>query len=472
MPETSAPIPSDPADPRDTDTGFPARLDEIDRWLQGEAPLWLKKAGAGQGLLAEAREAGWELRQWGKTIFGQIAGGTARLLLYFPPGQAGAVNLAALAAAARAWQTSGGLPLTVKFVWGSPEEALLAEHSAELAADAIIYARGEYRRGRPLVSLGLKGLLEVELRVKTLSKDAPGAYSEIMPGASWLLVQAIAAIKSENLEVQIEDFEEGLAPVAVEESAALRKALPDLKPELAQRLRDYGLNEYIFNLNDWLVLQTQFMVPAVNVSALECGSFDKAGRLKLPATARARLDFWLVPYQDPAGVFEKLRQHLLAREFGPELEIIQLPGAFRPSHTPLSARFVQDVLAAGEAVGAPPLVAPLALFSGPLAALKEAAGNPPAICFGLGRSRVSRAVFTTQARWLAHLFPLVPSGDAAMFEIYPDRPVPVPKKTVEPPDAPDLTDFSQLIPDFPESDLQDEPFGTVPQNEPGNPYRS
>jgi hypothetical protein len=190
--------------------------------------------------------------------------------------------------------------------------------------------------------------------------------------------------------------------------------------------------------------------------------------LKLPATARARLDFLLVPYQDPGQVFEKLRQHLLTREFGPQLEISQLPGALRPSHTPLAARFVQDVLTAGEAVGAPPMVAPVGLFSGPLAALKEAAGNPPAICLGLGRRRVSRADFTTQTRWLAHLFPLVLSGDAAMFEIYPDRPAPAAKKLAEPPDAPDLTDLSELIPDFPELDLPDEPFGPVTENEPGN----
>ena len=220
------------------------------------------------------------------------------------------------------------------------------------------------------------------------------------------------------------------------------------------------------------MLQTQFMVPTVNVSAVECGSFDKAGRLKLPATARALLDFLLVPYQDPAQVFEKLRQHLMAREFGPQLEIIQLPGALRPSHTPVSARFVREALAAGEVVGAPPLLAPLALFTGPLAALKEAAGNPPAVCFGLGQSRVSRADFTTQARWLAHLFPLVPGGDAAMFEIYPDRPAAAASKPPEPPDAPDLTDLTQLIPDFPEMDLLDEPFGAVTKNEPGNPGQS
>ncbi|MBN9388757.1 MAG: peptidase dimerization domain-containing protein [Chloroflexi bacterium] len=467
MSETSAPIQTDTPG-----SDFPARLAGVDTWLQREAAFWLKKAGDEQGLLAEARADGWQLKQWGKSVFGQVGNGPGRLLVYLPPGRASAVNLAALMAATQSWQTTGDLPLTLKFLYGPVEEALLAGHSEDLAADAIIYVRGDYRRGRPLVSLGVKGLLEVELRVKTMSKDAPSAYSEVMPGASWLLVQAITALKSESLEVQIEDFEEGLSPLPFEESQALRKALPDFKPELAQRLRDYGLNEYIFNLNDWLVLQTQYMVPTVNVSALECGSFDTSGRLKLPATARARLDFLLVPYQDPAQVFEKLRQHLLTREFGPQLEIIQLPGAFRPSHTPLTARFVQDVLAAGEAIGAPPLVAPIGLFSGPLAALKEAAGNPPALCFGLGRSRVSRADFTTQARWLAHLFPLVLSGDAAMFEIYPDRPAPAAKKLTEPPDTPDLTDLSQLIPDFPELDLPDEPFGSLTENESGNSGQS
>jgi acetylornithine deacetylase/succinyl-diaminopimelate desuccinylase-like protein len=470
MAEISAPYP--PASTLNTSV---ARLAFIDGWLKREASGWLKKARKGSDLLGEARSCGWQVQAWGDTVFGQLQDGPAGLLFYIPPGEAGKTNLAALLAAAQSWQTGRELPLTLKFLWGPLDEKLLAAHRSELAADAIVYAEGEYRQGRPLLSLGVKGLLEVELRVKTMSKDAPSAFSEIMPGASWLLVQAIAALKSDSQEVQIEDFDEDIIPLPVEESVALRQAAPDFGPELAGRLRDYGLDEYIFSLNDRLVLQTQFMVPTVNVAALECGSFTASGRLKLPATARARLDFLLVPFQSPDAVFEKLRQHLLEKDFSSQLEIIRLPGAQRPSRTPLSARFVQATLEAGEALGQPPLVAPIALFTGPLADLKEALGNPPAVCFGLGQGRVSLSDFKTQARWLAHLFPLVQGGDAAMFEIYPDRPVErltfAAKKIAAPAQPPDLSDLSELIPDFPELDLEIEPFGLPPEDKPGNPGR-
>lgn len=420
-----------------------------------EAAAWLSRTGDEQALLAQARLGGWQTEQWDATFFGQLRGtGPARLLVYLPPGRAARINLAALLAAAHSY-SDGELPLTLKFLSGPLTDELLAVHAAELAADAIIYAEGEYQDGRPMLSLGLKGRLEVELRVKTLAKDAPSVYSEIMPGAAWPLVQAVNALKSESQEVQIEDFEEDLFVLPADEAAALRRAVPGFTPGLAARLKEYGLTHYIFGMGDRLVLQTQFLVPSLNVSALECGSFMASGRLKLPATARARLDFWLVPYQQPTRIFARLCDFLMEKDFGPYLEITKLPGSLRPSRTPLSASFVQAVLAAGDALDQPPLVVPVALFAGPLADLKEALGNPPAVCFGLGSGRPSRKDFTSQARWLAHLFGLVPGGDAAMFEIYPDQPLSAPPRTATsaPANAPDLSDLAELIPDFPELDL-------------------
>lgn len=466
MPALPDPVPPIP--------NSPGQLPEVDGWLHRQASGWLKTARSRVDLLAEGQTGGWQLQQWGDSLFGHYPGsGPASLLVYIPPGGASRANLSALLAAVQSWQTvAGALPLTVKFLLGKLDNALLVEHATDLTADAIVYAEGAYRQGRPLISLGLKGLLEVELHVTTMSKDAPSAYSEIMPAASWLLVQAIAALKSDSQEVQIEDFEAGLTSLPAEESLALRQAAPDFSPELAQRLKDYGLSGYIFNLSDWLVLQTQFMVPTVNVSALECGSFGRAGHLKLPATARARLDFHLVPYQDPDRVFDSLKQHLLAKDYGPQLEIIQLPGSLRPSRTPLTAPFVMAALAAASNVtGQPPLVAPISVFSGPLALLKEALNSPPAICGGLGQGRVSQTDFTVQARWLAHLFTVVPDGS---FETYPDRTADTfeifsdHSNWIEEPDfdLPDLSDLSLLIPDLPE--MEDDLFGSAPASKPGN----
>ncbi|MDB5078846.1 MAG: hypothetical protein JWP00_770 [Chloroflexi bacterium] len=470
-----SPLPGQPGLP-----ALPDRLIMIDAEINRQASRYLKEARQQLDRLTDDLPDGWQVQKWGKTVFGQYQGsGSASLLVYFPALPASRYNLSALLAAAAAWQTvAGELPVTLKFLWGPLDKTLLSEHAADLAASAIIYAEGEYRQGRPLISLGMKGLLEVELRVTTMSKAAPSVFSEIMPAASWTLVQAIAALKSDSQEVQIEDFEDNLAPLPAEESRALLKATPDFSPELARRLEDYGLSGYVFNLNDQLVLQTQFMVPTVNVSALECGSFDRAGRLKLPASARARLDFHLVPYQDPDQVFELVKNHLLSKDFGPQLEIIQLPGALRPSRTPLSAAFIQAALgAAKRAAGQPPLVGPISLFSGPLALLKVALGSPPAICFGLGPGRPGRADFSAQARVLAHLLTVVPGLPGDFPETFPDWPVSslqnFPDQQADPegltfelPDLPDFSDISQLIPDFPE--MENDPFGSAPKNKPGN----
>ena len=430
---------------------------EINAWLHQKASGWLQLARGRADLLAGEAATGWQLQSWGANLFGCYPGhAPAALLVYIPPGRAARANLAALLAAAQAWQnTAGELPVTLKFLTGPLAGDRLAAHATDLAATALVYAEGEYQQGRPLLALGLKGLLEVELRATTLAKDAPAAYSETMPAASWLLIRGLATLKSDAQEVQIEDFEAGLDSVPAEESMQLLKATPGFSPALARRLKDYGLDGYIFNLNDRLVLQTEFMVPTVNVSTIEVGSFGFSGRLKLPATARARLDFHLVPFQDPDWVFTALEGHFAEKDFGPQLEIIRLPGSLRPSRTPMTAPFVRAAVEAAQA----PLVAPISAFSGPLALLKEAIKNPPAICGGL--DRLNRADFQAQANWLARLFTVVPEE----LESYPDRSASLGTFADHHGDdfeLPDLPDLSLLIPELPEteSDL----FGSVPEH--------
>src|SRR6476469_4989700 len=106
MAEISGPFPSESNlnNPSDRPAG-------IDGWLKREASGWLRKTGKRSDLLAAARSNGWQLQEWGESVFGQFQDGPAGLLVYIPAGPAGTANLAALLASVRSWQDSGELPL-------------------------------------------------------------------------------------------------------------------------------------------------------------------------------------------------------------------------------------------------------------------------------------------------------------------------------------------------------------------------
>lgn len=399
-------------------------MSDENAYIEKKAANSLNRLVTPEDVLRRFDNAGLKAKHWGKTLFGVSANVDPQapaLLVYFPDVMSQQASLSALLLAAESWHKQ--LPITLKVLVGSVTEQLLSDHKDQLDAKAIIYSLGEYSGGRPLISLGMKGLLEVELKVKTLGQPAPSAYSEIMPAASWSIVRALDSIKSDAQEVQIYNFEESITALPAGESRRLSAEASEQSERLQARLKQYGLEHYIFELSERLVLQTEYRVPTVNISAIECGKFKKNGRLKLPATARAQLDLHLVPDQNPDRIFEQIQEHLKDKNFT-DLEAIRLPGSLSPTRTLLDTPFVLHLLQVAQSViGKPAFLAPISPFAGPLALLRKAADDAPAVCYGLSKE-TDLVDFTHHARVMSGLFvelaALYPSQPELSFEMPPE----------------------------------------------------
>ena len=67
-----------------------------------------------------------------------------------------------------------------------------------LAADACVWeGSGVTWEGLPMIPLGVKGLLYVELTCNTISHDAHSSYGTVLPNAAWRLVWAMNATPAE-----------------------------------------------------------------------------------------------------------------------------------------------------------------------------------------------------------------------------------------------------------------------------------
>ena len=109
----------------------------------------------------------------------------------------------------------GKLPINVKFIFegeeevGSPNLAqFIAEHKDLLKADLVYTSDGpKHDSGAPLVLLGVRGLVYVELVAKGAKWDNhSGNKGNIAPNPAWKLVELLHTIRDSEGRVLIEGF--------------------------------------------------------------------------------------------------------------------------------------------------------------------------------------------------------------------------------------------------------------------------
>ncbi len=298
-------------------------------------------------------------------------------------------NLMARICAVQAFQkVRGELPLTVKFVVegeeeiGSPNLPLFAEaHADLLAADGCIWEAGyKDTRGRPGIYLGVKGILYVELSVTGANIDLHSSNATIVPNPIWRLVWALNTLKDRDERVLVPSFYDPVRAPTAEEIAALERMDYD---EEGKR-RQLGLDHFLGGLTGTPLLVKHIFQPTCNVCGIGGGYQGPGSKTVLPNRAFAKLDFRLVPDQDPQQVYEQLRRHLDDQGFADiEIEVL---GPEHPARTPMDDPLVQVVVdTARQVYNVEPIVYPLTAGTGPMYYVCQKLGIP-AVSTGVGNA--------------------------------------------------------------------------------------
>jgi len=276
-------------------------------------------------------------------------------------------------------ETTGDVPVNIKFFVegeeeiGSPNlEPIVRAYRQILVADAAIWEfGGTDRRGRPHLYLGLKGVLSIELRVKAAEKDVHSANAPLIPNPAWRLVWALNTLKSEDERILIDGFYENVAPPSSEEIEYL-KQIPFEEMELKKEL---GLKHFLKGVSGFEALKALLYQPTCTINGLFAGYTGKGSKTVLPHEAFTKLDFRLVPNQNPDEIFDKLVRHLKRHGFG-DLEIVR-HGSTEPAKTPITDPFVGLVAKTAEKVyGRRAVIYPLSAGSGPMHLFRNFLGYP------------------------------------------------------------------------------------------------
>ncbi|MGN6756706.1 MAG: M20/M25/M40 family metallo-hydrolase [Thermomicrobiales bacterium] len=285
-----------------------------------------------------------------------------------------------LAALRAVREVYGQLPCRVKFIIEGEEEigsnhlpAFVAGHRNQLRADGCIWEFGgvDYE-GRPQTYLGMRGDFYVELSVRRLNRDAhSGLGGSIFPNAAWRLVWALNTLKDADEHILIDGWYDDVH----EPSARDLELLAQLPDDEAQLKETFGLDGFLGGVSGVALRRQAVFVPTCTISGLTSGYQGPGSKTVLPAQASAKIDFRLVPEQDPADLLQKLRQHLDQHGFN-DITITQLGGEHAARVDPDSA-FVRMVAAtAAEVYGKPMVLAPMSGGSGPMYPFVKYLGVP------------------------------------------------------------------------------------------------
>jgi acetylornithine deacetylase/succinyl-diaminopimelate desuccinylase-like protein len=284
--------------------------------------------------------------------------------------------------------TMGELPCTVKFIIEGEEETssvhlheYIINNLDRLKADGCIWEFGGVDHTEtPVQYLGLRGISYVELSVETATTDVhSGIGGSIFPNAAWRLVWALNSLKGPDERILLPGFYD-----KVRKPSARDIELMNALPETADFYKEqYGVKSFIKGLTNGVDLRIEeVFTPTCTICGLTSGYQGAGGKTVQPARASAKVDFRLVPDQDPTEVVRQLRLHLDMNGFS-DVKIDPLGGE-PPARTDPDNPFVKLVCdTAIEIYGVPMRILPMTGGSGPNSPFVHDLGLPVASA-GLG----------------------------------------------------------------------------------------
>jgi acetylornithine deacetylase/succinyl-diaminopimelate desuccinylase-like protein len=246
-------------------------------------------------------------------------------------------QLLACIAALSAILACGDLPVSIKFLIEGDEEtdpgpikAFIREHGELLECDHCLNVdAGMLSKDLPTIVYGLRGAMSVTLEITGPEQDLhDGMYSGVVENPIHVLNRLIAGLQDEYRRVTLEGFYSNVRAVGKDEHAAARQH-PFDEAYYAQASGAPGL----IPDDEFLPIERIGARPSFNVRWIETGAKKSA----IPARARARLAFRLVPDQDPNKIYQSLVDYVqvnLPQTVGWSFErFVSSPGVLVPTNS-------------------------------------------------------------------------------------------------------------------------------------------
>jgi acetylornithine deacetylase/succinyl-diaminopimelate desuccinylase-like protein len=282
----------------------------------------------------------------------------------------------------------GEIPVTLRFLVEGEEEIgsktfekIAHDHSSKLSADGCLWESGASfdDASRPTLQFGCRGLVYVQLRVKFLAFDQHSGFASIYPSAAMYLIEALASLRDQDMNVRIDGFYDGM----LEPTDADRRMMAKIDPEVEQRKRLVGFDRLVRDPKPKRVIEQLLFTPTCNIAGVTTGYQGPGSKTVLPAEAAAKLDFRLIPDQDPAHVLASLRKHLDSHGFE-KVEIVW-SDAEKPARSDPESDVAKTMIECVRDLHGEPVLWPFMQATGPMHPVVSDLGIPTVLPVGVGR---------------------------------------------------------------------------------------
>ena len=215
---------------------------------------------------------------------------------------------------------TGDVPCNIKFLIEGEEEIgslhlkeYLTVYKKKFECDAVIWEGGFIdSKERPIISLGQKGILSVELVAKGPSRDAHSSLAVLIDNPAWHLIRALNTMRDKNGRILIKDWYKEVRDFTSEELSTIENEPFD---ENALK-KEHGIESFLNNATGFEAKKAFEGAPSCNICGLVAGYTGEGAKTVLPSKAIAKLDFRLVPDMIPEMQFERLKKHLQQQGIG------------------------------------------------------------------------------------------------------------------------------------------------------------
>ena len=282
----------------------------------------------------------------------------------------------------------GDVPVTLRFLVEGEEEIgsksfekIAHEHSSKLSADGCLWESGASfdDASRPTLQFGCRGLVYVQLSVRFLAFDQHSGFASIYPSAAMYLIEALASLRDQDMNVRIDGFYDGM----LKPTDADRRMLAKIDPEVEQRKKLVGFDRLVRDPKPERVIEQLLFTPTCNIAGVTTGYQGPGSKTVLPAEATAKLDFRLIPDQDPAHVLDSLRKHLDSHGFD-KVEIVWAD-AEKPARSDPESDVAKSVIESVRELHGEPVLWPFMQATGPMHPVVSDLGIPTVLPVGVGR---------------------------------------------------------------------------------------
>ena len=247
-------------------------------------------------------------------------------------------------------KTTGDVPCNIKFVIEGEEETgsahieeYLKKYKKKFSCDGVIWEFGYVdAKNRPIIGLGMKGLLFVELSIKESIIDAHSSLAVLIKNPAWRLIEAIQTLRDSNGKILIKDWYKEVTPFSKKDLELIRKEPFD---ENVFK-KEFGIKSFVGDKKGMDAKKALVGGATCNIAGFISGYTGDGAKTVLPGDALVKIDFRLIPKMDPKKQVMRLKKHLKSKGFD-DVKIRVFHGE-ASARTSSSEPFVTQVKAAAD----------------------------------------------------------------------------------------------------------------------------